>query len=522
MRERYLEVFDMVRIDCLNGDIRSGGKTPDGNTDGNVFTTDNTGGIKLGTAVATLVRKSEHAPAREIAFRHLWGEAKFKREKLLESSEAKPETMYENVEPIILLGLPFTPVKTKVSEGWFNCPALPDLFPTSFPGVKTSRDSFLVDTELERLKTRITDYFDPSLSHEEIARSYPRVMQNTKRFNAQSVRNVLLARGGPNESGFIRHVYRPFDNRWLYWEAETKLLDEKRADYRPHVFEGNIWLATPAKQRKEWSPPPVAFSIGDINHMDSSTTYVPLWLFDEGLNSVNSERRPNLSESAQGYLKRIGASVEDLFHHTLATLHDPAYREANVGALRMEWPRIPLPGWPNGGAKDAAEVLAQSAARGRQLARLLDTDASVPCVTQAPLRPEMAVLAVPKTVREGQMMSDDFAVTAGWGHFGAGDAVMPGKGRAVERAYTIEERTALDDARFVLGDTAFDVYLNGRAFWRCVPAAVWSYKLGGYQVLKKWLSYREQDILGRPLKPEEVHHFTETARRIAGILMLTG
>ena len=28
MRERYLEVFDAVRIDCLNGDVRKGGKTP--------------------------------------------------------------------------------------------------------------------------------------------------------------------------------------------------------------------------------------------------------------------------------------------------------------------------------------------------------------------------------------------------------------------------------------------------------------------------------------------------------------
>lgn len=56
--------------------------------------------------------------------------------------------------------------------------------------------------------------------------------------------------------------------------------------------------------------------------------------------------------------------------------------------------------------------------------------------------------------------------------------------------------------------------------WRNVPAAVWRYKLGGYQVLKKWLSYREQTILGRPLHPEEVQHFTDTARRIAAILLL--
>ena len=45
-----------------------------------------------------------------------------------------------------------------------------------------------------------------------------------------------------------------------------------------------------------------------------------------------------------------------------------------------------------------------------------------------------------------------------------------------------------------------------------------TYKLGGYRVLKKWLSYRERDVLGRPLRPEEVQHFSDTARRIGQIL----
>ena len=43
------------------------------------------------------------------------------------------------------------------------------------------------------------------------------------------MRDALLRRGGPDESGFIRFAYRPFDNRWLYWEKETKLLDEVSA-----------------------------------------------------------------------------------------------------------------------------------------------------------------------------------------------------------------------------------------------------------------------------------------------------
>jgi hypothetical protein len=39
-------------------------------------------------------------------------------------------------------------------------------------------------------------------------------------------------------------------------------------------------------------------------------------------------------------------------------------------------------------------------------------------------------------------------------------------------------------------------------------------------VLKKWLSYRESDILGRALTPEEMREFTDVARRIAAILLL--
>ena len=98
---------------------------------------------------------------------------------------------------------------------------------------------------------------------------------------------------------------------------------------------------------------------------------------------------------------------------------------------------------------------------------------------------------------------------------------MPGQGRVVERDYTAAERAALGDAISTLGDTTFDVYLNEQAYWRNVPTAVWKYQLGGYQVLKKWLSYREIKVLGRQLRSEEVQHFTDTARRVGAIMQLT-
>ena len=69
-----------------------------------------------------------------------------------------------------------------------------------------------------------------------------------------------------------------------------------------------------------------------------------------------------------------------------------------------------------------------------------------------------------------------------------------------------------------LRETTFDIYLNSSAYWRNVLAVVWIYKLGGYQVLRKWLSYRERDILGRPLLPDEVQQFAFSVRRIAAIV----
>ena len=520
MRERYLESFDAIRIDNLNGDkYKTGKTTPDGHTDPSIFSTpEDPVGIQVGTAITTLVRNADHSPTKSVGFRHLWGQTKL--EQLDKTAETAPETLYENVSPPLPLGLPFAPIA--VGEGWHDWPALPDLFPVSFPGVKTSRDSFLVDVDLNRLKARVSDYFDADLSDEETARRYPTVMNNRARFNARAVRDALLRRGGPAGTGFSRYSYRPFDTRWLYWEPDTKLLDEKRADYQPHVFEGNPWLVLQNKARPELSPPLVISNIGDLNQMNSGIYCVPTYLRDDGLgiDMTGAQRHPNLSPAAQRYLERLNATVEDLFHHVLAVLHDPAYREANAGALRMEWPRIPLPGWPDGSSDGAADEIAASAARGRKLAAILDPDTPVPGVTEGKLRPEIAAVAVPSTTGGGNMTGDDFALTAGWGHFGQGDAIMPGQGRVVERTRTASETAALGQAAPTLGDTTFDIYLNDRAYWRNVPAAVWHYKLGGYQVLKKWLSYREHKVLARPLLPEEVHHFTNTARRIAAILTM--
>ena len=526
MRERYLEAFDVMRVDNLHGDRIISEYAPDGRTSETVFALrGQSPGIKVGTSIV-LLSKAESVDGPSTSGRVLYRDfhearAEERREALLGSiATGDMDDGYSAFMPDVRLGLPFKPMA--VSENWFDWPALPDLLPVSFPGVQTARDGFLVDSDLERLRARVADYFDTTVSHADITRRYPTVMRTTARFDAQAVRDHLLARGGPDEAGFVRYAYRPLDHRWLYWEKDTKLLDEKRADYKPLVFEGCSWLVTQQKPRREWSPPQAISHIGCLDLIDRGATCFPVWLCDNGLGNADSgERRPNLSATAQIYLDRLGLGVEDLFHHVLATLHDPAYRAANAGALRMEWPRIPLPGWPDGEDEAAADALAGSAERGRELAALLDPDTPVPGVTQAPLRPEIAAIGVPATTDGRNMASDDFAVTGGWGHHGQGDAVMPGQGRAVERAFTPEERAVMGDTLPGLGGTTLDIYLNAGTFWRNVPATVWRYRLGGYQVLKKWLSYRERSILGRALRAEEVQHVADTARRIAAIILAT-
>ena len=523
MRERYLEAFDTIRIDNLHGDRIISEYAPDGRTSETVFALrGQSPGIKVGTSIVLLSRTknaSGSAATARIRYRDFHqARAEERRQALLESlaTDADSASM---LKPDVRLGLPFKPMA--VSNDWFDWPALPDLFPVSFPGVKTSRDGFLADIDLDRLQARIGDYFDPNVSHDELARLHPTAGKTMAALHARKIREALLVRGGPYEDGFVRFAYRPFDTRWLYWEAHDGLLDRPRPDYRPHVFDGNLWLSEVPRLRRDAVEPQavVTSELAALHVIEWSASMFPAWLRDDRWDVDSAEqRRPNVTGAAQHYLDRLGAGVEDLFHHVLATVHDPAYREANAGALRMEWPRIPLPGWGKEERDGAAAALARSATLGRELARLLDPDTAVPGITNGALRPDIATIALPATANGRNLTGDDFAVTAGWGHAASGEVVMPRQGRAVERARTHSERMALGDSAPMLGKTTLDIYLNDNAFWRNIPAAVWTYKLGGYQVLKKWLSYRERRVLGRVLTPQEVQRFTEIARRITAIL----
>ncbi|MEA5076171.1 MAG: type ISP restriction/modification enzyme [Coriobacteriia bacterium] len=507
MRERFLEAFDSIRVDNLNGDkYRTGKVTPEGKPDPSIFSTEkNREGIQVGTAIGLLVKGAEQSSS--VAYRAWWGAEK--RSELECSASAEPAG-YESHEPILELGLPFRPAG--VVEGYLDWPRIPDLFPVSFPGVKTSRDDFVVDIDRERLEERIQQYLDPDASDYDIALRWPDVMERSGSYAPSVTRRSLISKGFRPEQ-VLRYAYKPLDIRWIYWEPEASLLDRARPEYVSHVDGAVRWLEVRQREPKDvFDRGNVTTVLGDNMGNGLSSFFPKSLLQAEGLLSGGSDRRPNIS---CGMVDHYGPDESGLlFEHAIAILNAVAYRRENVSALVQDWPRVPLP--------DGPEVLRQSAALGDRVARLLD-----------PLQPFTGGAPVGTlAIRAGALdPATDLAVTARWGIAGKGGITMPSVGKLEVRAYTSDERAAIaehaatlgmsaEQAVELLGETCFDVYLNDKAYWRCVPSAVWRYTIGGYQVIKKWLSYRERALLGRDLKPEEARYVTEMVRRITALVLM--
>ena len=124
-----------------------------------------------------------------------------------------------------------------------------------------------------------------------------------------------------------------------------------------------------------------------------------------------------------------------LFHHAAAVLHAPAYAEENAGALRQDWPRVPLPA--------DGEHAPGLAALGRQVAALLDTETAVHGVTAGNLRPELKVIGVVARVGGGSLNRRRRAGRDGaLGRGGKGGVCMPGKGRLTRPATTRRTKPA--------------------------------------------------------------------------------
>lgn len=551
MRQRFLTEFDKLWFDSLNGDSRETGKlTPEGTPDPSVFSTEyNREGIRLGTSIGLMVRKVNHGKQPVVHFRQFWGTTK--RSDLLNSLKSNDfYAQYELVTPSKNTRFSFRALN--VTAHYLAWPQVVELCKEApISGLQEMRKGALMDIDRSALERRMHLYFDASVDWSTIQELGTGLTIDGGRFDAKATRTKLQKLEKFHPKQVIRYALYPFDFRWSYYSTTRPLWNEPRPMLAAQNWQGNGFFVTRmmAERPNEHIPMIVTPALPDYHLLRPNAVAIPIRLESEALKQgkLNAKQASlftsdkdseamyiaNHSQKSRGYLATLGINNPDIdadtagliWMHALAIGYSPAYLTENADGIRQDWPRIPLP--------DSKDLLLSSAELGRKVALLLDTESPVPGVTSGKIRTELRPIASIKRIDGGMLNPDagDLDVTAGWGHEGKDGITMPGKGKIVERDYTSEERNALKEGAEALGLTAeeaikhlgkstCDIYLNNTAYWKNVPQKVWDYTIGGYQVIKKWLSYREHELLGRALTVEEAREVTNMARRIAAILLL--
>ena len=552
MRQRFLREFDKLWFDCLNGDSRETGKlTPDGKPDPSVFSTRyNREGIRVGTAVCVVVRKDKRAKAPSVRFRHFWGASK--RQDLLASAAAgRIRAAYAPAMPCKENRFSFRP--EEVSDAYHAWPKVTDLSAISaFNGPIERRGNSLVVLPNEKGRLdRVADFLDPKMSDEAVELIEPAFMNSSGEYDAPESRARLKGKVKFDPQAITRYPFKPFDIRTAYLDADIQpLFSRPSPQLLLQRFEGNRFFITRDTADKTPEGPPFYFSalVCDYDCISGHARHFPVrvknghrlqkrqeaTLFDAiGAKPQQDEPVANLSAAARAYMAGLGVQDLDsdagaagmIWMHALAVGYSPAYLAENADGIRRDWPRIPLPA--------TRRALERSAQLGRQVAALLDTQADAPTVTSGKIEPIFQTVGELAKVGGGGLDLDagDLAVTAGWGHAGKEGVTMPAKGRVVQRPYDAAELNAISvaakarglsarGAMALLGPDTRDVYLNDKAYWRNVPAGVWEYFIGGYQVIKKWLSYRELELLGRSLAADEAREVIAMSRRLAALILL--
>ena len=181
-------------------------------------------------------------------------------------------------------------------------------------------------------------------------------------------------------------------------------------------------------------------------------------------------------------------------------MHSPQYQTDHADALAQDWAHLPIP-------KDKT-LFVELVALGKKIGSLLDPAASSDDVITEILGKGAATIGASKKRGAGQVAQQDLIVSVAY--FGAA------RGKWIERAYS--EAEAQHPA---WGENTGDLYINDDVYFANVPKSVWSYEIGGYPVLKKWLGYRQATRrAGQPLTLAERQHFRSMIQRIAALVAL--
>jgi len=546
MRQRLLEGFESFWIDCMNGDSRETGKTtPDGSPDPSVFSTEsNPEGIQLGTAIGLMVRREKRAHPTIVRYREFWGNNK--RTDLVDSLKSRNiDSEYQISKPSRANRNSLRP--TSVVPDYDNWPRPID-FCTEAPisGLQEMRSEALIDIDKKVVEEVAKAYYDPKVKWDTLHELGTSLTKDIAGFDAREVRSKLQKAETFTEDRLMRYALYPLDSRWCYWTPTNPLWNRPRPALAAQRWDGNKFFIVRmfAERAREHAPLMITSLLPDYHLLRPNAVAIPFRIKPEdpedgghhgrikAREDVPTEPFANLSKDARAYLKSLGLTNPDsdahvaslIWLHAVAIGYSPLYLKENNCGIRYNWPRFPMP--------SANKAFLNSAELGETVTQLLNTEVVVKGVDAGTLRPEMKVIGSLTLVTTEQLdPAVHLKIDVGWGHEGKDGITMGGKGKLVERPYTDPELKAIQEgaaafglplelALAQLGENTADVYLNAGAYWKNVPSRVWDFTIGGYQVLKKWLSYRETRLLGRVITMEEAYYFRDMVRRIASLCLL--
>jgi hypothetical protein len=446
LRRSLLATFDELYFLDLHGARKKGDAAPGGGRDENVFD------IEQGVAIALLVKRP--GLAQRVFRADLYGRRREKLRRLAERD--RTTTSWVEISPRAPSYL-FVAGGGREEEDYARGVPLPAIFPVHSAGIVTARDDFVLDLDRQKLVARVSRF----RFRDGEVNGHVDGLRDTGTFRVDAARRALLA-----DDDWFDHfrslLYRPFDVRAIFYA--DYLVERPRRAVMRHLLAGpNLGLICP-KQHKEEPGALVtdrlaghkAVSAYDINDL------FPLYLYPKpdslpGPGTV--ARRANVAPALLAALAAAHGAApppEEVLGYVYAVLYSPPYRRRYRDLLRRGFPRIPFP--------RRRGLFADLAALGGELIQLHLLPPRLPA---------------PPAVRfEGQ----------GSGVVGT------------------TKRTARD---YRPGEGSVVVNAEGQRFEGIAPE-VWAYRIGGYQVLDRWLASRAERLLNR----EEIETFAAAAAAI--------
>lgn len=434
MRQSLMRTFDEIRILDLHGNGLKKEVCSDGSPDKNVFD------IRQGVAIALFIR---HGGAKKAAAKVLHAEIQGAREhkyRWLDRHEAAT-TKWQALAPAERFFL-FRPSDDRQRKRYGKFPSLTQIFSENgppAPGIVTTHDEFAISWTADEARRKVQTFLQTRDERE--ARTLWRLCSQSQ-WNYERAKKELAS--GAWREQVVQVLYRPFDVRWTVMNPNVAV--HRRERVTRHLLAGkNLAMILPKQHKHEFGVFATTMPAGHKTVAAFDINYVfPLHLYpDEAAHDLFMVRegpgpRPNLSPALVAALAKAhgrAPSALDVFHYLYAVLHAPAYRTKYAEFLRMDFPRVPL--------TTEAKLFRKLAARGEKLVGLH--------LLQSPQ------LDPPACRFEGK-----------------GDGCI-GSDRKSGLRYEAGARR---------------VWINATQHFAPVPEAIWTYRVGGYQVCEKWLKDR--------------------------------